>query len=247
LVAWTIRKTEFLDANGQPLKLDDPATNLLWEAFNNVSAEVELSPGFAVIGIRNIEKLRPAIDKGIDAIVSRGQATEAEKSKLKATLEKVTLTDEFIVHAFSKEIGIYLRICGKTLPLEGAMEGESEQPMPIGGGLVTFKSRVKVDSLDKARGLATVTGEQRPDPQALSAALAKLFKEVEAAGGAPAPGEMPKPEAKDDFRYVMDLKTGLPKSAEFNRSFKVEKAVRQESTRITLKSLAPASRPTNGG
>lgn len=139
---------------------------------------------------------------------------------------------------------------GKALNVGETVTYASEMPNPMGGPTISATGAFKLEAIDTAKGVATVSWSQRPDPASLAASLrvsmdtmvARLAPETRAeAQAALATLTLERQEA---CRFEIDVATGLATTADCTVEIKngVKDQLAQRTDRWIITQSLPESR-----
>ncbi|MDP6634420.1 MAG: hypothetical protein QGG42_05950 [Phycisphaerae bacterium] len=240
LIGWTSRKTGILDPSGKPIALPPQAAGLA-TIFDGVQMIFELSPKYEMIGLKNIEQIRPIVTKAIDKTLAVMNRSREDKTKIRQTVVGMLSSRKTIEQICNQQITLLLATA--QLKLEGdldsnaASETDCEFPMPMSGGVIPAKIATKVTNVDRASKRATLTMNTKMDPEKAARAMLAAMQAIARKTGRPAPTEkdLPKVDIRDVRTYVIDLKTNLPLSAEHTRTTAVGGKKRTDTVKIVRK------------
>ncbi len=239
VIAWTLGKTELVDAKGKVLEL--PAANPMLEVNNGLRLEFELDETLSVVALKNREQALAKIHQVIDLIAN--STPEAEREKLKTAMLKVFESGPFLENAFSKEVNLFFALAGVELPASGALEGDVDLPLPMGEATIPTRQRAAIERMDADSIVVRSVAEA--DPKLAADAMRKMLAAMSEQAGTPAPDEKDIPEFqfKDETRHVIDRKTGLPRSAELKRTAVIGDKSRVQTFQVMRREDWPAPEP----
>ncbi len=245
LLSWTSRKTGVIGPDGKPVALPPQAAGLA-TMYDGVQMLFELSPQCKLLGLRNFKQIKPLMTKMIDKTLEVMDSSPEKKAKLRQAVATMLSSRKMIEQICSKEITLLLALARLELDGENANEFDCQLPMPVGGGVIPAKLVVKVADLDRTAGRATVTTSTKMDPEKAAKAMLALMQAMARKTGKPAPTEQNLPEMniRDVSKYVVDLKTNLPLSAEHTRSAAIGRNKRVDTVKIVRKPARATTQPS---
>jgi hypothetical protein len=177
-VAYTIKDGSF-EGNSPVIKLMTPVL----ESIKGLSFTFETDEGGAPVRIPDVAKLKAPVIKAID-IVAQSKPEFASVPQLKQFMDGLRAkydgaTPETGVQLFlDKQLG-YSMVQGLTdMPVGEERSYDDEVAHPLTGTKMHAKGSVKITSIDRAAGLATIEWQQTILPEDLTKATLELVRRI---------------------------------------------------------------------
>jgi hypothetical protein len=240
LIKWTSLSTGVIGADGKAIKLPAQAAAMT-TAFDGVKMIFELTPKYEMIGLKNLDEIRPAMTRLFDKTLAVLERSDEDKAQLRKVMASMLKSKETIEMICGKQISLLLGL--SQLEIEGRLKDKpkgrstTQFPLPFGGAVIPAEILVEVASHDPSKEQAAITIHTTMDPEKAADAMFAAVKAINKKTGKPAPSrkDMPKLEIKDVRTYLLDLKTNLPLSAMHMRGTKAGPGTRTDIVKIVRK------------
>jgi hypothetical protein len=249
LLGWTSRKTAVLGPDGKEIKLP-PSAAALGTLFDGVQTIFELSRQYEMIGLKNLDQIRPVMIKAIDKALADMKRSDDDKAKLRKAVTTMLSTRKAIEEIYSNQIMLLMGLA--KIEIEGAIDdkpqgqGDTQLPMPFGDGAIPAKLSTKVTKVDRSAKRATVTVDTIMDPEKAAKAVFAAIQAMARKTNRPVPAkkDIPKIDMKDLRTYVVDLKTNIPLEAWHTRTTFLGKKQQTDTIKIVRKPAKATTQPS---
>ncbi len=205
--------------------------DVIWELVQDIHYDLEFDAGGEFVRLRNYEEVRPLVDRMLSEIGAilgkRGNAAAAEQAT--ALVRRMFSSRSNLESVLLREPRLFFHPMGKRFVLDAPREYDAQLPNPFGGAGLPAHGTLRVDWIDRNRGLAAVTMEQTLHPDSVRIAVESLLQRMP-------PERRPqnldpaaiKVEVRELARYTVNLQDGLPERMDFTRTTRVPGGYRRD-------------------
>jgi hypothetical protein len=246
-LGWTAKNSGAVDPTGKPIKLPDQAAAMT-TIFDGVQMIFELSPEYKLIGLKNLDQIKPVMTKVFEKTLAAIKRSDEDKAQLRKAMMSMLSSRKTIEQMCSQQVTLLLGL--SQVELQGKLEDkpqaqtEGSLPVPFGEGVIAAKTTTKVTQVDRTAQKATVTVTTALDPKQAAKAMLAAIQAMARKMNKPPPTakDIPSVDIKDACMYVVDLKTNMPLSVDHTRTTTIGQKVRTDTIKITRK-LVKANSP----
>ena len=204
---------------------------VIWELVRDIHYDLEFDASGEFVRLRNYEQVRPLVDRMLSEIggilAKRGNAAAAEQAT--ALVRRMFASRSNLESVLLREPRLFFYPMGKRFVLDAPREFDAQLPNPFGGAGLPAHGTLRVDWIDRNRGLAAVTMEQTLHPDSVRIAVESLLQRMP-------PERRPQNvdparldvEVRDLARYTVNLEDGLPERMDFSRITRVPGGYRRD-------------------
>jgi hypothetical protein len=211
----------------------DPLVAAASRAVQDMRFRITLNAEGEFTGLANQAEVMPKLQSAVDVMVQElsSRLPAQQREAFRGVIGQVLSPDALIASA-TREVEIYFGLNGFTLSGKEAAESTLQVPSPLGGGQISAKFRVQMDSAKPdSASLRTTTTYDAAALQRMTEALAKQ------SGVAIPPEELarlPRVQMADDGSYLFDRAIGLMREVTIHRRISAANNSRYDGWQIRL-------------
>lgn len=206
-------------------------TEAIWALMRDIHYELEFDAHGQLLQLRNFDALRPVVSRLLDELetVLAGRGDPEAARQAMALVRRTFASRANLEALLLREPRMFFFPLGKSVPLEAPLEYDSQLPNPFGGAALPAHGSLRVDWVDRNRGLAAITLEQDLHPDSARMVLEALIARLPPANR-PKDADLSglKVEIRDQGRYSVNLADGLPERVDFTRIARVPGGFRRD-------------------
>lgn len=221
VLEWRYGKTRLLDSD-QAKVLAQKDMQWIWDFAKELRFELQLGPDGQFVQLRNYEQIKPKIDRMIEhmlAMAAQENKSSPDEMKQVGDMVRGMFSGRDRVEALMlKDVRLLLFPFGISLDSNAPLTYQAPLANPFGGENLQADGMISLTSLNRKRGIATVSLDQKLSSDSVTKMITAMTQKMGEKRPPPEVLAKLKADITDKASYTVNLKSGFASKVEFMRT-----------------------------